>query len=287
MGMVAHYLTDDFKKYGVLVINPFKENNMTFKENFIAVVKCGGRIMREITDGCVHLPFGSEYTLLLKNKESRKAVVDIEIDGQGVLNGRELIINPNAEIELQGFMDGLVAKNAFRFIQKTNEIIDHRGDRVDDGIIRVSFRFERKVEERTIYHENHVNRYYYHDYYPYWDYPYYRPRPHSFWSDSIGSSFKGSTSAFQCCANLSNNSPLPDEGITVKGSEINQGFVNGYTSELETNAHVITIRLCGTNSKGSEIKEPITVKTQFKCVTCGKESKSSAKFCDKCGTALM
>ncbi|MBE3084806.1 MAG: zinc-ribbon domain-containing protein [Bacteroidetes bacterium] len=187
-------------------------------------------------------------------------------------------------------MDGLVAKNAFRFIQKTKEIIDCRGDRIDDGIIRVSFRFERKTEERTVYHENHVTRHHYHDYYPYWDYPWYS-RP-AIWgscgtftqSNAVGST---TTSTVNYCASLLNNLPLPDEGITVKGSEVNQGFVNGYTNELESNTKVITIRLCGMMTSGVEVKEPITIKTRFKCETCGRESQSSAKFCVNCGTILI
>ena len=36
----------------------------------------------------------------------------------------------------KGFMEGMVARNKFRFIEKTKQISDYRGDRVDDGIIR-------------------------------------------------------------------------------------------------------------------------------------------------------
>ena len=78
---------------------------MVFKKNFVAVVKVGGKIMRE-DNGEVKIPFGSEYTILLKSKDTRKAVVSIEIDGQDVLDRKQLIVYPNSDSELQGFMDG-------------------------------------------------------------------------------------------------------------------------------------------------------------------------------------
>lgn len=268
---------------------------MTFKENFIAVVKTGGRIMREITNGTVALPFGSEYSLLLKNKESRKAVVSIEIDGKDVLSGKELIINPNSEIELKGFMDGMIAKNSFKFIQKTQDVVDHRGDRIDDGIIRISFRFEKQIAERKIFHDTHVTRWHCDWYTPYWDYPYHRPPYYqtpgvycSSQSLTTGANSGAAVGAKSFTSSAINCSvPMQDEGITVKGSEVNQCFVYGSTKELEDNAYVITLRLCGSNPVGNPITEPITVNTILKCETCGKESKSSAKFCDKCGTALI
>jgi len=57
---------------------------------------------------------------------------------------------------------------------------------------------------------------------------------------------------------------------------------------LEENSHIIIIRLRGalgvTNVK---VTKPVTVKTKLKCVTCGHVSRSSAQFCNKCGTALQ
>jgi hypothetical protein len=59
---------------------------VVYTNNFIAVVKHKGRIMRD-TNGVVRLPFGSEYSVLLKNKDSKTAVVRIEIDGEDVMSG--------------------------------------------------------------------------------------------------------------------------------------------------------------------------------------------------------
>ena len=111
---------------------------MTYKDQFVVEVKCRGKILR-VKDDAVHLPFGSEYSLYLKNLNSRRASVTISIDGQDVLDNQSLILEPNSSTELEGFLRGTTAKNRFKFINKTKEIQEHRGDKIDDGIIRVEF----------------------------------------------------------------------------------------------------------------------------------------------------
>jgi len=137
---------------------------MVYKDRFVAVVKCNGKVLRE-KDDTVTLPFGSEYSLLLKNLESRKAVVNVSIDGQDVVDG-SLILDPNSEVELEGFLKGYQVKNKFKFIQKTEEITKHRGDRIDDGVIRIEYRFEKKIEEEIVYRRRY--RRCYPPYIPYW-----------------------------------------------------------------------------------------------------------------------
>ena len=94
---------------------------MTYKNNFIAELKSNGQILR-IRDGFVTLPFGSEYSLYLKNLDSRKASVTIQIDGEDVLDGNSLIIRPNEQTELEGFLRNAIAKNKFKFIKKSGAI---------------------------------------------------------------------------------------------------------------------------------------------------------------------
>lgn len=278
---------------------------MMYKERFIAVIKHNGKVLRERND-VVSLPFGSEYSLQLKNLESRKAVVNVSVDSEDVLDGHSLIVQPNSTLELKGFMDGMSAKNRFKFIKKTKEIADHRGDRLDDGIVRVEFRFEKKkvtkiVEEIKVYTTYpHVH----------WDYrcpwcgnwpcscfKWTSSRTHCFFNDSdssggfsCDSNTKGLSSDVQCY-NMSFTTgdlgaPLDDEGITVKGSKIKQDFVYGSTRELEEEASVIILRLRGTTQKGTVVKKPVTVRTKLTCPTCGRKSKSTKAFCGNCGTCL-
>ena len=133
---------------------------MTYKNKFIGVVKQNGSVLRE-NDGYITIPFNSEYNLFLKNLDSRRSLVDITIDGVDVLGGTSIIIDGNSSTELEGFLDGNVVKNKFRFIQKTKEIMDNRGDKVDDGLIRIEFQFEKMkkivIEEEHHHHHHHHN----------------------------------------------------------------------------------------------------------------------------------
>ena len=242
---------------------------MVYKENLVCVVKNNGNILRE-NKGIVSLPFASEYSLLIKNLNSRKASVKISIDGKDVLGDKSLIINSNSESELEGFLDGFAAKNKFKFIQKTKQIQDHRGDFIDDGMIRVEFAFEKPV---------HIHSYTYLDSYP------------AFNGSSGGTLLRSSVQSINCCSSSQTmgssvcEDQIADEGITVKGSEINQNFNHGYIGALE-DSQVIIIRLRGEKNNGGFVSKPITVKSKLRCSSCGKYSKSSSQFCSACGTFL-
>jgi hypothetical protein len=244
---------------------------MTFKDNFITVVKCNGRILRE-DNGFVTLPFDSEYSIYLKNLDSRKAVVDISIDGKDVLDNSRLIVYPDTFLELEGFKKNNKVENKFKFIKKTEEIVNHRGDRVDDGIIRVEVTFEKFKVEQYIEHVHH------HFTVPYiWHYPYYTCNMTS--SDSF-SVYGGTISCNTPTSYIKN-----DEGITVKGSEGNQQFIAGSTNELENQSRVIILKLRG-KIEGVDANMPITTQDKKVCETCGKRSNYLAKFCSRCGTYL-
>jgi len=120
---------------------------MVYTNKFVAVIKCNGKILREVSkENDVILPFGAEYSILLKNLDNRRAVAEVSIDGTDVLDGRRLVIDANDDTELKGVMVNNAVKNAFKFIQKTEKIQDHRGDKIDDGFIRIKFGFERVVD---------------------------------------------------------------------------------------------------------------------------------------------
>jgi len=59
---------------------------MVYSKKFVAVIKCNGKILRETSkDNDVILPFGAEYSILLKNLDHRRAVAEVSIDGVDVL----------------------------------------------------------------------------------------------------------------------------------------------------------------------------------------------------------
>jgi len=278
---------------------------MVFSNNFVAVVKCNGKILRE-KKNIVYLNFDSEYSLLLKNLSSQRANVKVSIDGTDVLYGSSLIIDPNSETELKGFLDGCTVRHRFKFIQKTKQIQQHRGDKLDDGLIRIEYAFEEKqiIRRKTILHEHHKHEHHHHHHSnTYW----YDYNPPTFggmsWDDSgnvygssrnlVGSSLtcnsgEGSDSVNCFHSNVCEDSldaPMDDEGITVQGSKTQQDFQYASIGRLEP-SQVIILRLRGQTSGGEKVSKPVTVKTKFQCPTCGTRSSSQARFCAQCGTNL-
>lgn len=254
-----------------------------FCKNFVGVVKCGGKILRERDGNVVYVPFGAEYSILLKNLSSRKASVKIEIDGVDVLNGNSLIVNSNSEIELERFLKKMDKGNRFKFIQKTKEIQDYRGDKIDDGIVRITYQFEKEVDY-GIYNcfvGHYPNKIY--------------NNPGYEWHSDSTYTYSGLAKGIEtsCCSNLRSCSldssesftPEANEGITVPGSISNQKFTYGSIGILEDTIHTITLQLRG-ESKGVEVTKPLTVEIKLKCQTCGRKNKHNSKFCSNCGTAL-
>jgi hypothetical protein len=274
-----------------------------YKDNLVVVVKHKGKVLREVGD-CVYLPFNSEYSLLIKNFNLKKASVSVYIDGDDVLNGKSLLIQSESRTELKGFLDGKTAKNKFRFIEKTKQISDYRGDRVDDGLIRVKFAFEKDQPEFIYYPPPPPRRPC--PWEPFGPIKYCTSSP--LYNDSFIDNDTTGCASFTCSNSdveasntkrkIGKNSIIADDavgmvtkrsavadGITVKGSEINQNFDYGYVGELGR-SRVMIIRLCGERDNGTIIEKPRLVSTRLTCPTCGKRSRSDSKFCGRCGTFL-
>ena len=276
-----------------------------YQEKMVVCLKNNGKILRE-KEGIISIPFGSEYSIYIKNMESRKAKVKISIDGEDVLNGQSLLISPNETTELEGFLNDYIAKNKFKFIPKTKEISEYRGDKIEDGLIRIEYVYE-KLKPITQQINQVINPN------PWWityKQPTYDINPT--WITNTNLNCNNSTNIVNksmqmdclrsfdndiCQTSLTSNcsmsditaqnfSSLNEEGITVRGNEIKQEFKYGNIGALEENAHVIVLRLQGFNDIGDEIEKIITVKDKLQCKICGKVSGSDAKFCDKCGNYL-
>src|SRR5574343_314085 len=106
---------------------------MVYNKKMVAVVKVEGKILWDEDCGNVYLPYGTEYSLMIKNMESRKALVKISIDGQLICEGGFIIL-PNTSIEIERYVSDLNKGNRFKFIEKTQQIKEHRGDKIDDGL---------------------------------------------------------------------------------------------------------------------------------------------------------
>jgi len=265
-----------------------------YQEKMVVCLKNNGKILRE-KEGVIQIPFGSDYSIYIKNMESRKAKVKISIDGVDVLNGQSLLINPNDTTELEGFLNDCVAKNKFKFIPKTKEISEYRGDKIDDGLIRIEFVYEKAkpISQQINQVFNPIS-----PWVTYKQQDYYNPTwlttcsttPKSVQTDCLRSLNNDicmtSFTAQNCSLNDSVSLKSFDDGITVKGEEISQQFKYGNIGVLEENSHVIVLKLQGYNDVGEKIEKVVTVRDKLQCNICGKFSKSDSKFCDRCGTYL-
>jgi hypothetical protein len=250
-----------------------------FKSNFVTSIKSNGKFFRENGD-TIQIPFGSEYSIFLKNLDSRRATVKIYIDGQDVLDGKKLIVEGQSQIELDGYMTGTTSKNKFKFIKMIKEIEDHRGVTPEDGLISVEF--DREIQ-RPIYIQPIYLPYIHYD----WNRPYtITTTSHPDWtyiSSSTVNYRSDNNVQVTNCFNLSDDNHN-DNGITVKGSDISQQFQYGYVGEMENRPTTITMKLIGFDPKQEKL---VFTTDKLTCSSCGLKSRNFNKFCPRCGTRLL
>lgn len=114
-----------------------------YQNKFVAAIRANGKILREFTD-TVYIPFSTEYEICLKNLNSVRAIVNIFIDGDNVIPGG-LVLQAGQEINLERSVKNgnLNEGNRFKFVERTGAIESHRGIKLEDGIIRIEFQFEK------------------------------------------------------------------------------------------------------------------------------------------------
>lgn len=288
---------------------------MMYNQKLVASLKANGKILREFKD-TVYIPFGSEYSFLIKNLNTTRALVNIFIDGEDVIEGG-LVLNAGQEVDLERYVKNgnLSAGNRFKFIERTAAIEDGpRGAKLEDGLVRIEFQFEKppvsinsipEWQRRSLfdglkYGTTSVNG---------------SIAPASF---NVNGALRGvdfsqngqvmaqaaSAAVDKYCADngivnksevhdgmatmdwMDMNQTVNDVGITVPGSRSEQKFQTTYMGAMEAEKHTIVLKLLGETPDNKPVLKPVNVKMKPKCVTCGKQNKANAKFCTECGTAL-
>ena len=232
-----------------------------YRDGFIAAVKCDGNVLREFNSGIIKLPFGADYSIILKNKSKRKALVDVRIDGKDAIDGNKLIVSYDSPFELKGYMDGRAVKNSFRFVERTGKISNFRGNKLEDSLVEIYFSFEQEPID-YVFDGWHCgdNRYA---------------------TCNVASNDICSSVSTSYVAKALRN----DIGITVKGKPTSQHFAVGSFGNTDGVEHSIIFKLQG--SSGKSLKSPVTVKTKIQCPTCGQKAKATANYCSNCSTYLQ
>lgn len=264
---------------------------MVYQNKLVACIKVNDQILRESGENTVTLPFGSEYSVFLKNLNSVRAIARVSIDGKNVTEGTWLIVPANGTLELERSIrnGNFDSGNRFKFIERSGDIEKHRGIGAEDGLVRVEFKTEQVTREETIIRKHYVDEYEY----PWWP-PHPKPFPRpprwprwpQFSSRVPQRGLRGSLSANAAKitrSSVSASASVP--GITVAGSRSSQKFTSGEWFPTVDHSEVIVLNLRGAVA-GKAVTRPALVKDKIQCPTCGKPSKG-ADFCPKCGTALF
>ena len=261
---------------------------MMYNQKLVASLKANGRILREFKD-TVYVPFGSEYSILLKNLNTTRALVNVYIDGTNIVEGG-LVLNAGQEVDLErSIVNGnLTAGNRLKFIERTKSIEDGpRGIKLEDGIVRVEYQFEvpRPIVNigqpwTTTYPTYNVNGMLRSVDYSAGEAM--KASASTAINASLSSMNISATSAHAGMATMDWN----DTGITVPGSRSDQRFTTTTMGALESTKHTIVLKILGETPDNKMVTEAVTVKKKPKCVTCGKQNKATAHFCQECGTAL-
>ena len=294
-----------------------------FKNNLALAIKVDGKVLKEI-DGKVYLPFGSEYTIFLKNTSNKRCRVKISVDGDDILDGTRIIVDSKSTSEIKRFIRNANFNegNSLKFIEKTDKISEYRGNKIEDGLVTVDYEFE-----------------YSNPYVPTWDAPYQKSYHSNYSNSGLSRSFQPDI--------LSLASIQGSAGITTAGSHNNQKFELVSWNGSEPSKHSMTIQLLGkietenpvtvtpfdellenieknkiTNNTSSNnrniknindiikeyiesekdefqknidfindtidkmVEKAITTNTKVTCNVCGTKSKTGTKFCSECGTSL-
>ncbi|MDE2103632.1 MAG: hypothetical protein KGL39_40715 [Patescibacteria group bacterium] len=276
---------------------------MTYQNKVALAIKCGGKVLREQGE-TVTLPWGSEYSVLIKNMHSCRILAKFFVDGKDATEGTHLVVPPNESIELERYIrnGNRNEGNAFKFVERTPGVEASRGITIDDGFVRVEF----QVERVTVTENVHINRIY-HDHYERhrgwpWE-PYPLPWQSPFhWGDcyrtiqcSAQSAVSGQSPQTVTMANVQQahggtmNQVLNsanDAGFTVPGRRSTQQFAASPSFSVEQAKHSLVLRLRG-ELGGKPVEVPLTVQTDLTCSVCYKRWPGSNQFCASCGAALV
>ena len=261
-----------------------------YESKLAAAIKVNGKVLREFKD-TIYIPFGAEYSILVKNLETKRAIVNVYIDGENVVPGG-LVLNAGQEVDLERSIknNNLSEGNRFKFIERTSAVEQHRDIKLEDGLVRIEYQFE-KVQPPIVWDSYKT----FNDNVPHWPKSTYSTNSvlrstgisgSAFPQGSVTCSASSATSDASLMNVVSTNAFVSDVGITVPGSKSEQKFSVAGWFPTEIEKYNLVFKLVGDLGNNKPVDKPVTVKHKPKCTTCGKQNKATAKFCTECGTAL-
>jgi len=263
-----------------------------YSNGHVVAVQVNGKTVND-SNGKVLLPFGVEYSLMLKNRNDRKAVARVYIDGDEVTKTGKLILEANSSLNLERYIEDMDNGAKFKFVPLSHQDVDDKGDS-EKGWIEVRFQLVKPPQMPVIIHEDHIYHEHHH-HHDSWEYPIYKGPfyyGNSIWCSANGGNITatlnsggtGNLKADATSINYSSNAILgsnfsQEAGATIRGNNSNQKFSYSYVGELESIETVIRFQLVGTSDK-----KVASHYTKTHCNQCGKRYETNDNFCSKCGT---
>jgi len=242
----------------------------------VSAITVNSEILREEGE-VVRLPFGTEYSIYLKNlNHNQRCVLNITIDGSPI-TGSGLVLDAGKSATLERPIND---QRRFKFIERTPGIENYRGVNPEDGLIVIKFQYEvqnynppfiKYIDDYDIL-DNHKGI-----------------SPRGFSSRSVTKGIFNQAYNTSVSSSVDYNISSQNQvGITGHGSVSNQVFSNTMVNTLETNVNTIVFRLQGYvyQKELKEIKKPINISTKKICSLCGRRFNSNVLYCPDDGNSL-
>ncbi len=249
-----------------------------YNQQFVLAVLNNGSPVREI-NGKVTLPFGSEYKIRLKNKNTVRANARVYIDGRKVSGLGDFILHAGETLDLERFLDESMAEgNRFKFVPLSDSRVNDPTDS-NNGIIKVEFYLEEvfkidwNIPIYPIYPPKPV--------YPISPTPYPNPGYRGTGTFTVSNSAVGDVSNFNI-NHVSANVDTGQAGATVEGGQSNQKFVEGDYFNTSTLPTTLTLKIQGPREHAVSPRPNPRPQRRF-CSSCGSGRRKSDKFCSGCG----
>lgn len=118
---------------------------MAFANQYVASIVYKNKIQREFNNHSlrtVQLPFDSEYSIRVQNKNGFKALVDICIDGISIFSAdKKLLLNPYQTVDVERFVSSLKEGKKFKFVNFDKAVSEGHQDPTSAlfGLVEITY----------------------------------------------------------------------------------------------------------------------------------------------------
>ena len=143
-----------------------------YSQKFVISILVDGQVQKEFANGDVNIPFGCHYAIRFRNKNSRRAVVKLYIDGEKMCRGG-FVIPANCHRDIDCSSQTL---KKFKFVDlQSTEAQDHGKDQVNAdklmGVVEAHWHLEKEHPKPPVVRE--IHHHHNHHYRHWWERPWY------------------------------------------------------------------------------------------------------------------